>query len=247
MKQKHIYVAIDDTDNLESIGTGEVAEMLMDMTRQEFSARTDFVSRHQLLVHPDIPYTSHNSAMCYTAWIDYDYIEPLISKAGIELKRIAASGSDPGLCIAQEIDDQELRRKLLDYGKTAKKDILIKEDAWALASACHLHLSEHGGTGQGIIGALAGAALRMSGSDGRLKGKLRIGSINEYIEAGELASLAGHEIYPLTPGCIAPSDSIRIADDIKFILINGKPVLPVRQDPDGKGWTTCTKQQLKAF
>ena len=40
-----------------------------------------------------------------------------------------------------------------------------------LAERNHVHLSEHGGSGQGVVGALAAVGLRLAGQDGRVKGK----------------------------------------------------------------------------
>ena len=60
----NIFICIDDTDNLESIGTGEVLEELMAALDAQQLAQCSFVTRHQLFIHPDIAYTSHNSSMC---------------------------------------------------------------------------------------------------------------------------------------------------------------------------------------
>ena len=62
-------IGIDDTDNLESRGTGFRARCLGAELAGAGLARVDGVSRHQLLVHPDIPYTSHNSALCLDAHV----------------------------------------------------------------------------------------------------------------------------------------------------------------------------------
>ena len=64
-----ILISIDDTDNLDSRGTGEIASLIAEAVQQKGWGTTGMVTRHQLLVHPDIPYTSHNSAMCFTAEI----------------------------------------------------------------------------------------------------------------------------------------------------------------------------------
>src|SRR5690606_31599303 len=107
-----------------------------------------YVTRHQLLVHPDIPYTSHNSAMCFTAVLEGCSPRRFIDHAARFLERESASGPDPGLCVAQPellIDDEPLIR----FGRSAKKEVLTKEKAYALASELGIHLSEHGGSGQG--------------------------------------------------------------------------------------------------
>ena len=59
-----LFIGIDDTDNLESRGTGfRVRELAREM-RERGLADTKSITRHQLFVSPDIPYTSHNSSAC---------------------------------------------------------------------------------------------------------------------------------------------------------------------------------------
>ncbi len=50
-----VLVGIDDTDNLDSRGTGELASELATAIDANGWGQSGFVSRHQLLIHPDIP------------------------------------------------------------------------------------------------------------------------------------------------------------------------------------------------
>ena len=59
---RRFIIAIDDTDNETSIGTGRLARMLGDYLEEQGCGQVRGVTRHQLLVDPRIPYTSHNSA-----------------------------------------------------------------------------------------------------------------------------------------------------------------------------------------
>lgn len=52
------------------------------------------------MIHPDVPYTSHNSSMCFEAELGEEYLNELISFASHFLLTETAAGSDPGLCIA---------------------------------------------------------------------------------------------------------------------------------------------------
>ena len=151
-----ILISIDDTDNLESPGTGALASRIAADLESNGWGKSSFVTRHQLLVHPDIPYTSHNSAMCFSAEIEADCLEQVISHSAGFLARESAAGSDPGLCIAV-IDRLPESDELIRFGRSAKASVLTKESAYELARRVGIHLSEHGGTGQGVIGALAGA------------------------------------------------------------------------------------------
>lgn len=166
-----LFVCIDDTDNLESIGTGALLENMMQEASLRNLAKSGFVVRYQLFLHEDIPYTSHNSSMCCTAQTE----DPAAFTSFCEdyLSQNAAEGSDPGLCILPD-DETPDYAPLVAFGKRAQSEVVTKEDAYRAAKAFGgVHLSEHGGTGGGIIGALAGAALRAGKEEGRIKGKLQ--------------------------------------------------------------------------
>ncbi len=164
-------ISFDDTDNLETLGTGHLLARFLGT----LSVETGYITRHQLFVDERVPFTSHNSAMCATVDGDIDVGE-LIARAGRFLERERSEGSDPGLCIAdmQAVADAEL---LIEWGRRAKSEVLAKADAYDLAQRCGVHLSEHGGDGQGVVGALAAVGLRLSGNDGRVRGKAIIESV----------------------------------------------------------------------
>ena len=95
----NIFVCIDDTDNIDSRGTGELASLLAKALEKNGWGESQAVTRHQMLVHPDIPYTSHNSSMCFAAEIAAEHLSALTEFAKEFLVRESAEGSDPGLCI----------------------------------------------------------------------------------------------------------------------------------------------------
>ena len=55
-----IYIGIDDTDNLNSRGTGRLARNIAAALSSDFTVLG--VVRHQLLQDPRVPFTSHNSS-----------------------------------------------------------------------------------------------------------------------------------------------------------------------------------------
>ena len=72
-------------------------------------------------------------------------------------------------------DDPALDYTILtEFGKRAQTEVVTKQDAYDTAAAfgADVSLTEHGGTGIGVIGALAGAGLRAGKEEGRIKGKL---------------------------------------------------------------------------
>ena len=224
-----ILICIDDTDNLESKGTGHLAEILRSDIEKLYGGKTTRITRHQLFVSDEIPYTSHNSAMCFKADMEIKYLDELISHAGRFLETHSAEGSDPGLCVGvtDSINDKQ---KLISFGIDATKTVLTKQDAIKLADELHIHLSEHGGTGGGIIGALSGVGLRLYGNNGRFKGWISIDENNRSItvenllkdfDIDEVRDICGNN-----PGL---NDIITLEERIKTVLLDGRSVLPVKK------------------
>lgn len=245
-----ILVCIDDTDNLESRGTGELASDLADFIGKSGWGTPSYVTRHQLLVHPDIPYTSHNSSMAFFAELKTNCLERFIRHARDFLTDESAEGSDPGLCV---VVTENLRspERLVAFGARAKQVVLTKEDAVSLARSLDIHLSEHGGTGQGIVGALAGAGLRLGGNDGRLRGRLNIAVEDGFVS---VAGLLDHphidSVRCENGGGPAAGDRVRLGDKVKTVLLEGKSVLLVEQDGQNPGrghWQNLSRRALKGY
>ncbi|HTG82330.1 MAG TPA: hypothetical protein VL949_10330 [Geobacteraceae bacterium] len=246
-----ILISIDDTDNLESRGTGDLASEIAREVNDKGWGESSYVTRHQLLVHPDIPYTSHNSAMCFAAEIDESCLESLIDHASAYLARESAAGSDPGLCVTV-VDRLATPEALVAFGRKAKQSVVAMTEASALAAQLGIHLSAHGGSGQGIIGALAGAGLRLSGNDGRLKGHLSIATTDDTATVRDIRAHADvDDVRTLEGSPLAGDELVRLrGDKVKTVLIDGKSVLlvvPVAGTADGIAWQNCTKQQLRSY
>lgn len=244
-----VLISIDDTDNLESRGTGEIASLIAEALEKKGWGKAGMVTRHQLLVHPDIPYTSHNSAMCFVSKLEAGALESVIAFACGFLDHECAPGSDPGLCIAplERLGDGA---ELIAFGQRAKREVLSMRDAFELAERLGLHLSEHGGTGQGIIGALAGAGLRLSGNDGRMKGALQLGGgkllrVKELLDHPDVDAVRRFE-----GGVISPADLVEIGEKPKTVLQEGMSVLLVSAlDREGSeaAWQTVHRKQLRGY
>jgi hypothetical protein len=78
LDRRPIYlIGIDDTDNLESRGTGHHARRLGAFLQTEAMAGLLDVTRHQLFVDPRIPYTSHNSSLCLRVRMAHNRLDDL--------------------------------------------------------------------------------------------------------------------------------------------------------------------------
>ncbi len=74
------------------------------------------ISRHQLFVHEDIPFTSHNSSMCFGLTLEDEAIEPIIGYMADFLEIRSEKGSDPD-CVWQNWTAVLPKKSLLPSGK----------------------------------------------------------------------------------------------------------------------------------
>jgi len=222
-----IFVAIDDTDNHEGGGTGRVARAIAAILREKWPVLG--VSRHQLLVDPRVPYTSNNScnvihlAPTNPACVDRAALGRLVEPLLIER---CLPGSDPGLCVG----GRELAGN--PFGVAVQTEVVSQAGAVAAAGAAGVFLRPLGGTGDGIIGALAGAILAAGGNDGRFVevGRSRemegVVSVPTLLDGGiaELRTLSG---MPVTAGMVDTCGRLRP------VLQRHRPVLLVEPGEPG--------------
>jgi hypothetical protein len=248
-----ILICIDDTDNIEiKRGTGQLAALLIEQIEAKGWGICEAITRHQLFVHPDVPYTSHNSAMCFAVHINSDLLTDIIKFAGHFLETERAVGSDPGLCV---VVPERLTNPgwLIGYGFSAKHEVLNKDYAYALANELGIHLSEHGGTGDGVVGALAGAGLRLSGNDGRFRGKLSLALPGQALSVEEICNRSYiSKIRNKQDGRNLNNwELVELGETVKAVLMDGEAVLLVNPlaVPGAQGalWRNCSKDELKAY
>lgn len=253
VKRLRALICIDDTDNIDiKRGTGHLASELAEQITEHGWGKCEAVTRHQLLVHPDVPYTSHNSAMCFAADINPEHLEDIINYSGKFLERERAVGSDPGLCV---VIPERLTNPgwLIAYGFSAKHEVLNKDYAYNIAAELGVHLSEHGGTGDGVVGALAGTGLRLSGNDGRFRGKFTLALPGQAITVADIyAKTYITKVRNKESGLILKNhELVELGEKVKAVLIDREAVLMVAplSEPGDRGalWRTCTKDELRIY
>jgi hypothetical protein len=158
-----IYLGIDDTDTLDTAGTNQLARLIAARLPAGFGLRV--VLRHQLLDDPRIPYTSQNGSASLTVsgatGVPGDRLLPMLQS---EIRAWFTPGSDPGLCLASA----GVPAAVVDFGRRCQREVVSQAEARALALRAGLHLEDFGGTGDGVIGALAAVGLAAGGGDGRV-------------------------------------------------------------------------------
>ena len=241
-----LIIAIDDTDNLESRGTGFRARQLALSLEDLGYANIISITRHQLLVDPRIPYTSHNSSasILVNALVD---VKSIIDLSATYLKEESAEGSDAGLCVAEFdcISDEVIR-----WGSRAKKEILNKKQAHVLADKEGIFLEGYKGKKIGVIGSLAAVGLRKEANDGRLLWLPNLRESQGIFAIDELKNLVKLESVTQKNGTFVPgNEKIWVSDWCRPVHLNKKITLVVEKENNNEHyqWKCTSKEYIKSI
>lgn len=235
-----ILICIDDTDNHESIGTGRLSRMLAQDLQAKGLIEGASVTRHQLLVHPDIPYTSHNSSACIeAATVAGSDIEKVAARAKVFILENFHEGANPGLCIAGKEAVPEALRTL---GARAQQEVLAMEDARRLAEKVSAYTWWAGETGQGVIGAMAGVGLRATGNDGRFIGLAGIRKLEGVLSVGTILADSGVKSIEAVSGETLREDELVDTQGwVRPLLRHDRPVFVVKRN--GTCWQPADERK----
>lgn len=241
-------IGIDDTDNPQTRGTGFRARQLVERLAELGLATGVGVTRHQLLVDPRIPYTSHNSSACIVVDPVAGVMRDDIAQACREfLLEIAAEGSDVGLCVALA----EQAARVTSFGQRAKVEVLTQPDAEAVATALGILLEGLTGDHQGIIGALSAVGLHAGGNDGRylwLAGGMREHA-DRIVELDFIVTRLGVERVVTIAGesLSDPAIEIHLGPWPRPVRIDGQAVLLVERSNGNDHYQVAAKDVIKSI
>jgi len=214
-----LFIGLDDTDNLESRGTGRLARAIGCSLAADYPVLG--VVRHQLLVDPRVPCTRHNSSK--TVILDVNGgIEPEAVLERVRRFMLAdfQAGSDPGLCVACAPPPI-----VIEFGFRAKREFLVQSEARELAADLGIPLVGLGGSEDGVIGALAAVGLAASGEDGRY---VMVGQARELRGLRPVAELIAAGIGGVqTAQGEAVSDGLVLCDKLRPARRGSRPVAVV--------------------
>lgn len=239
------YLCVDDTDDLtKKTSTGKIAELIKREAETLGSTVEYGITRHQMLLDEAIAYTSHNSSMCFSGVIPETQLDTLWEKATAIILRDKAETADPGLCLCR-LDLLKQPDRLLAFGKKAQNTVIEKTEAYEISREIGgTRLEEFGGTGIGVIGALAGVGLRLSGNDGSLRGKSGIGETRVTLKAAEMQSRLGvSHIIDRSGSVLEPDTPVYLEDYAKIVLLNHQLTAIVRKNERGL-FELCKKADL---
>lgn len=187
-----LFIGMDDTDNLESRGTGHLARAIASALAADYPLLG--VTRHQLLVDPRVPCTRNNSCAAIALGGDGDLdLGEIMERVRRLMMGDFQPGSDPGLCLARAVPPA-----VTEFGRRTQRELVRQADARALAAAHGIRLVGLGGDEDGVIGALAAVGLAASGEDGR------------YVQVGRSRELAG--LQPVAAVLAAGVEAVQTPD-----------------------------------
>lgn len=248
MAENHILIGIDDTDNLDTRGTGYRARCLAAELEEAGLARMLGVTRHQLLVDDAVPYTSHNSSACLGAMLaPHRSVTDVIGHCREFLLRIAAEGSDVGLCVT----DRETALDVHWFGREAQTRVLQRREAEEVAAGRDMHLEGLSGDHQGKIGALAAVGLHAGGNDGRFLWVRNIRELaDQTVGLAELLENTGVDLVIRLDN--SPVNDLKSTVALghwpRPVPVDGRAALLVEEDNGGiANWKVVAKETIKAY
>jgi len=219
-----LFIGLDDTDTLESRGTGHLARQIAAVLAADYPVLG--VTRHQLLLDPRVPCTKNNSSAAILLNADGD-LDPiaLLDRVRALVLDDYLPGSDPGLCVTHAVP-----AAVTEFGRRAQRHLVTQDEARALAAAHGLPLLGLGGTKDGIIGALAAVGLAASGEDGRyvLVGRSReLSGLQPVstLQAAGISAVQTLDAQPVTSGLVQ-------TDKLRPARRGGRPVAVVEWTGD---------------
>ena len=247
--REEYLVGIDDTDNIDSKGTGFHARQLGRLLSNADLAEPLDITRHQLLFDPRIPYTSHNSSLCLRVLIDPKRVDELVQACRTYLLENSAPGSDAGLCVVAR---HAIGGEVEDFGRRAKEEILTLDMATSLAARASILLEGLTGDHGGMIGSLAGVGLRHGGRDGRIVWRPGIREATGIMTAGDLVTKTGIDVIRRIDGNgdVAMADRVDVRPWPRAVMIEGKAVLFVQRAGsihDHFDWQLASKSVFHSY
>jgi hypothetical protein len=241
-----LIIGIDDTDNLETRGTGHHARMLGHALTEAGLFELKSVTRHQLLADRRIPFTSHNSSASLTGTCTGN-LGDLIRFAKEFLIRESAFDSDAGLCVATE---EEVTEAMVAFGNRAKHEIVTMEEALNLVKGTAIYLDAFLNTRIGLIGSLAAAGLRKGGNDGRLLWTRNLRettgtyTIRELLEIVGIDQVVGKDMTEINPG-----STICIGEWCRPVMVERKITLIAEKTENNEPYVyrSASKEYIKSI
>jgi hypothetical protein len=134
--------------------------------------------------------------------------------------------------------------QLISFGRSCTAQVMTQQEIRALANGTHL--SGHGGTNDGIIGAAAAVGLTVSGWCGRFIEFGRLRELPAVMTVGEIEGFGIH-VVSLDRNTMVPDseDTINTKEWLRPRLWGSRPILPVLPAGERVWYIMCEKRGKK--
>ena len=219
------YIGIDDTDMLDVSGTGQLARRLLGHLVSNRGTRSEHgLSRHQLLQDPRVPSTRMNRASCIVVESERDDRDALADESCRYVAEHAIEGSDPAVCVAEQA---QIGEAVQGYASRVKSELVDLPLARSTSAAHGIFLEPLGGTGDGVIGALAAVGLRRGMNDGWMVHRGALRDLNGRVRARVIRAL-GIEVFTVHGHRLADAAEIETNDKVRASIRDGQAIVRVR-------------------
>lgn len=166
---------------------------------------------------------------------------PRTSTMTLPLREYSA---EPGVAAVFK-DDINDTKELINFGKNAKNMFLTTKQAFETAREQNVFLKALTPNANGVIGALAGIGLRLSGDDGKIRGKFNLNepklSVAKLTELPFIEAVLDENFKEL-----AKDEMINLDGTLKPIFWDHKATLLVRKDKNGE-FRNLNIKELREF
>ncbi|MGI5879538.1 MAG: hypothetical protein ACOX6L_02935 [Syntrophomonadaceae bacterium] len=244
-----IIVAIDDSRRIDGGGGGENASLLAEVINERHWGVSSRPSRHRLYPHPETGYRRHNTARSFSADIVEEALPEFIEYACNIIKDNSVPDSNTGLVIIipEKLEEPD---KLISFAYQAKESIVTKNEAMLMENKDGIYIFPLCGDGKGVIGALAGAGLRITGNDGQFRGKLKLGNGEGYIATVQeiIAKTYVEQVKNMDFEILDENETVRMGEKVKVVLLDNKYTLMVYPtELEYPRWQSSTSHMLRTF
>ena len=182
--------------------------------------------------------------MCLEAALDEAQKQSALNFALDLLERKCAPSAEPGIAAVFEKDIANTQG-LINFGKSAKEIFLNPQQAFEEAALQNVFLKELKSGARGVIGALAGIGLRLSGSDGKIRGKFELEksnlSVAELLGLNFIEAVADENFKPLFL-----DERVNLIGALKPVFLDFKATLLVKKEAGG-GFRNLSVKELRGF
>ncbi len=224
-----VTVCIDDTDRPGDRSTARLALGILEVLGGRY--RCHSLTIHPHLSAPGLTWEEKGNHSACMRFVDEPglNLDDLVHEVHCLVLEDWREGSHPGLCAGREIPVE-----VQEFAQRSRLQKLTIQQAQTVAARCGLVLEGLGGTGRGVIGALAGAGMAAAGGPGTY---LQLGpkpsELSGLISPRKLGRLGVERFLDATTGQDVEVRPLWVYRKLHPAMVEGEPVVYVQTTDSG--------------